>query len=323
MNNLSSPLVSVCIPTYNHERYIAQCLLSVLMQVSSVDGNVEIIIGDDLSTDRTEAIIQEISSLYPNLVRYIRYEEKKGAVGNLEFLVREARGRYIAHLDGDDFWLPGKLSAQITFMELNIDCPAVYTNAFCVYDDGVPAGVFSNFSNDRIPLGFLLRHGNFLNHSSMLYRACNKEVVLPPQGSLLDFSTHLNLARRGDLGYLCASLTVYRVSSLSSMLVHDNERVRELYWAAICAVPKSAVGAFDLSFGMAEFVRSIFFRSLRLRSVDLIRRWWPRVIEQAQDGHLRLIFFVFFAIILAGFWLMSSWICRKITRNTMRVFYPR
>ncbi|HQS02378.1 MAG TPA: glycosyltransferase [Halothiobacillus sp.] len=321
MNETPPPLVSICIPTYNHERYIAQCLQSALMQ--SVNGPIEILVGDDLSSDHTAKIIREVAALHPNIIRYIRYTERKGAVGNLSFLINEARGKYIAHLDGDDFWLPGKLAAQLAFIEAHVDCPAVYTNAFCIHDDGTPAGIFTNYKRNRISIPDMIRRGNFLNHSSLFYRGSLKKIILSPDCNILDYSTHLNLAKHGDLGYLQESLTVYRVSSSSSILIHANDHVRELYWAALCDTQPPAVSALDLNAGMAEFMRSIFFRSLRLRSTHLLTTWWPRVLEKAPAGRTRLLLQAGWAIFRTGGAVAASWTCRKLTGNTMRVLYPR
>ncbi|MEW6444613.1 MAG: glycosyltransferase [Pseudomonadota bacterium] len=321
MNEISIPLVSICIPTYNHERYIAQCLQSALMQ--RVDVSIEILVGDDLSSDRTENIVAEIAAHYPSIVRYIRYPEKRGAVNNLVFLINEARGVYIAHLDGDDFWLPGKLAAQLEYMETHPNCPAVYTNAFCIHDNGTPAGIFTNYKRSSISIPDLFRRGNFLNHSSLLYRGSLKKIILSTECNMLDYSIHINLAKHGDLGYLPEPLTVYRASSSSSILIHANDRVRELYWAALCDTQPPLVSPMDLNASMAEFMRSIFFRSLRVRSTQLLKSWWPRVLEKAPAGRTRLLLQTFWAILRTGIAETAAWTCRKTTGNTMRVLYPR
>lgn len=321
MNEVSSPLVSICITTYNHERYIAQCLQSALMQ--GLNGAIEILVGDDLSNDRTENIVAEIASRHPSVIRYYRYPCKKGATGNLSFLINEARGFYIAHLDGDDFWLPGKLAAQLEYMQTHPDCPAVYTNAFCINDDGTAAGLFTNFKHRNISTSDLIRRGNFLNHSSLLYQGSLKKIILSAECNMLDYSMHLNLVKNGELGYLPEPLTVYRVASNTSIMIHANDYVRELYWAALCDTQPPLVSALDLNAGMAEFMRSIFFRSLRMRSTQLLKTWWPRVLEKAPAGRLRLLSSAFLAIARRALTTALSWVCRKLTSNKMRILHPR
>lgn len=321
MNETPIPLVSICITTYNHERYIAQCLQSALMQ--DPNGELEILVGDDLSSDGTENIVAEIASRYPGVIRYYRYPSKKGATDNLSFLINEARGFYIAHLDGDDFWLPGKLAAQLEYMQAHPDCPAVYTNAFCINDDGTAAGLFTNFKRNNISTPDLIRRGNFLNHSSLLYQGSLKKIILSSECNMLDYSMHLNLVKNGALGYLPEPLTVYRVASSTSIIIHANDYVRELYWAALCDTQPPLVSPLDLNAGMAEFMRSIFFRSLRMRSTQLLKAWWPRVLEKAPAGRTRLMLQICWAILRTGMAETAAWACRKITGNKMRILYPR
>lgn len=321
MNKTSAPLVSVCITTYNHERYIAQCLQSALMQ--HVDVSIEILVGDDASTDGNETIIREITDRFPDVIRYFRHAERKGPSGNMEYLIREARGKYIAHLDGDDFWQPGKLVRQVALLDAHADVLAVYTNAFCIFEEGLPSGTFSNYRHQRIHVGDLIRRGNFLNHSSMLYRSELRWALIEGSVPRLDYHLHLLLARHGALGYLPEPLTVYRVSSSTSIMIHANDYVRELYWAALCDTQPPLVSPLDLNAGMAEFMRSIFFRSIRMRSTQLLKTWWPRVLAKAPAGRTRLLLQTFWAIFRTGITETAAWACRKITCNTMRVLYPR
>lgn len=318
MSGSANPLVSVCITTYNQEHYIAQCLQSALMQ--HVDVSIEILVGDDASTDGNEKIIRGIMDRFPDVIRYFRHTERKGPGDNREFLLRKARGKYIAHLDGDDFWLPGKLARQVAFLIAHKDAPAVYNNAFCINDEGRAIGIFSNFSEQFIHARDLVRYGNFLNHSSMLYRS---EFLDELANRRLDYTLHLSLAKHGALGYLPEPLTVYRVASSTSIIIHANDYVRELYWAALCDTQPPLVSPLDLNAGMAEFMRSIFFRSLRMRSTQLLKAWWPRVLEKAPAGRTRLLLQACWAILRTGMAETAAWACRKITGNKMRVLYPR
>ena len=315
------PLVSVCIPTYNHERYIRQCLESALMQ--SADVSLEVLIGDDGSTDGTQHIARYFRERYPDIIHYHRHTTKKGAGGNLEYLARTARGKYIAHLDGDDFWLPQKLRSQITFLEANEDAPAAYTNAFCILDSGLPLGVFSNFSGQRINATDLVRRGNFLHHSSLIYRASFLEDLFYRGSPLLDYNFHLSLSRHGALAYLPTPFTVYRVSSSTSILVHSNDYVRELYWKTLSDTAKPLVTPADLSAGMAEFMRSVFFRSIRLRSFHLIANWWPRILRNAPLGKTKLLAQAGWSIFRVGMREAITSLCTRIVGNKTKILYPQ
>jgi Glycosyl transferase family 2 len=103
--------ISVLIDTYNHERFIEKAINSVLEQDFPV-AQREIIVVDDGSTDRTPQIVQRFE---PRL-RYIR-KENGGQASAFNIGIPECRGQIIAFLDGDDYWLPGKLSRIADVLE--------------------------------------------------------------------------------------------------------------------------------------------------------------------------------------------------------------
>lgn len=120
---MNKPLVSICCITYNHEKYIRQCLDGFLMQKTNF--KYEIVIHDDASTDRTVEIIQEYVERYPALFVPI-YQTENQYSRKIKPLVKyvfpKASGKYIAICEGDDFWVdPLKLQKQIDFLEKN-DC---------------------------------------------------------------------------------------------------------------------------------------------------------------------------------------------------------
>jgi glycosyltransferase involved in cell wall biosynthesis len=118
------PLVSVRTLTYNHEKYISECIEGVLMQRTTFA--VEFIIHDDASSDNTAFIISQYQKKYPNLIRVIYQKENqysKPDFGNLrEVTLNKLKGKYVAYCEGDDFWTdPLKLQKQVDFMEKNPD----------------------------------------------------------------------------------------------------------------------------------------------------------------------------------------------------------
>ncbi|WP_316835587.1 glycosyltransferase family 2 protein [Pedobacter nutrimenti] len=113
-------MVSVCCITYNHENYITQALESFLMQETNFE--VEILVGEDCSTDNTKAIIAEYAQRYPGKIQLIAHQPNKGAVRNQIDVMSRAKGKYIAMCDGDDFWIdPFKLQKQVDFLESHED----------------------------------------------------------------------------------------------------------------------------------------------------------------------------------------------------------
>lgn len=108
-------ILSIVVVTYNHEKYIRQALDSVVMQI--MDFKYEILIGDDASKDTTPMIIEEYAKKYDNITTVCR-EKNVGANYNAYDLLQRTKGKYIAFLDGDDYWTDkNKLQIQVDFME--------------------------------------------------------------------------------------------------------------------------------------------------------------------------------------------------------------
>ncbi|PZD79110.1 glycosyltransferase family A protein [Mesonia sp. K7] len=110
------PLVSVVLPVYNAEKSIDYCLKSVLEQSYK---NIEVIVINDGSTDRSEEIIQTIIKKYPEKrIKYISQENKGVSVAR-NLGLKKALGEFIAFIDSDDEWLPTKLEEQMKVFDEN------------------------------------------------------------------------------------------------------------------------------------------------------------------------------------------------------------
>ncbi|MCX7638155.1 MAG: glycosyltransferase [Cyclobacteriaceae bacterium] len=120
-----TPLLSVCLITYNHSKYIRDAIESVLMQ--KVNFGWELIIADDCSTDGTREIVLEYYQKYPGFIKLILQEKNVGPNQNFFDLLSSSKSKYIAYLEGDDYWTdPLKLQKQVDFLELN----PIYTFCF-------------------------------------------------------------------------------------------------------------------------------------------------------------------------------------------------
>ncbi|NLI41548.1 MAG: glycosyltransferase [Caldisericales bacterium] len=126
------PLVSVCMITYNHEPYIAQAIESVLMQ--QTDFPVELVIGEDCSTDNTRAIVCDYRERYPERIHLLLPEHNLGMFPNFVATLQACDGRYIALLEGDDYWTdPFKLQKQVDFLEVHPEYGLVHTDCDFLY----------------------------------------------------------------------------------------------------------------------------------------------------------------------------------------------
>ncbi len=123
----NKPLVSVCMITYNHENLIKDAIEGILMQKTSFP--IELIIGEDCSTDNTRKIVEDYEEKYPEII-FAQYSEKNlGMINNFLKVLQAARGKYIALCEGDDYWIdPLKLQKQVDFLEANPDYGLVHTS---------------------------------------------------------------------------------------------------------------------------------------------------------------------------------------------------
>lgn len=119
--------LSVCITTFNMEKYIECCIESVLAQ--KMDFEYEIIVADDCSTDNTIAMLQRYQQRLGEKFRILYAERNRELFDNFLLAVRAAKGRYIASLDADDYWIDEhKLQKQIDIMDKDEAVGFVYTN---------------------------------------------------------------------------------------------------------------------------------------------------------------------------------------------------
>jgi glycosyltransferase involved in cell wall biosynthesis len=111
---MTRPLVSILIISYNQASFIDQTLTSALEQDYEP---LEVVISDDNSTDGTAEIIQAYAARYPTRLKAITGGDRLGITGNCNRALRACTGRYIAFQGGDDILLPGKITAQVAWME--------------------------------------------------------------------------------------------------------------------------------------------------------------------------------------------------------------
>ena len=128
-------MLSVIMTTYNHERYVAEAIESVLRQQTSF--RVEIVVGEDCSTDRTMNIARDYQRMYPEAIRIVTSEENVGWRKNYRRTIAAARGKYIALLDGDDYFTHRKkLQMQVDMLESDPEAGMCYTRSERVDEEG-------------------------------------------------------------------------------------------------------------------------------------------------------------------------------------------
>src|ERR1017187_8839583 len=124
--NTPAPLVSVAMITFNHRPYIERAVKCVLNQ--ETDFNVELVIGEDCSTDGTRELVFDLQRRHPEIIRVVTSEHNVGAQ-NILRTERACRGKYLAYCEGDDYWNdPSKLAKQVAFLESRPDYVMVHSN---------------------------------------------------------------------------------------------------------------------------------------------------------------------------------------------------
>ncbi len=203
--------VSVIIPTYNRAEYVTQAIDSVLAQTYA---DYEIIVVDDGSTDNTKAVLLP----YMDRIRYI-YQENAGASAARNTGIKAAKGDWVAFLDSDDEWLPGKLAVQIRAVESHPQLVAHTVNVD-----------LSNYGNHDqtsfLHCGFPLKDEEGIIKAPLLLHFKHRTIVMPPavicrkdivvQAGLFDESLSIcedydfmcRIALQGSWGYSTRVLAV-------------------------------------------------------------------------------------------------------------------
>lgn len=211
-----SPRVSVCIVTYNHASYIEQALLSALTQRTRFA--YEVTVADDASTDGTLDVIRRVAKEYPQL-KVIAHSSNVGVKENYLSVHNAATGEYVAHLDGDDFWLPGKLQSQVAFLDAHPECVLAW-HPLITFDEagehfivgGYSQLVRSILGKDYIDLPDAITAYGFTGfHSSLMYRRSARTLFsYSASRFLIDYRLSLSLLESGPACHMRRPLGCYR-----------------------------------------------------------------------------------------------------------------
>ena len=215
--------VSVLVPVYNLARFIEPCLLSLLEQ--QTDFEFEVIAIDDGSSDDSWSIMQRLARQWPAL-RAMQNEQNMGLARTQKRLLGEAKGAYLAYVDGDDLALPGKLQRQADYLDVHPGCTLCYHEAE-MFDDETDARI-KLFTRDYYNARYLepvmtrealIRFGVFVNASSIMFRRYDGMADAIDEGCkiILDYPWHiLNLSRNpGTLDFIPELLGRYRFHTQS------------------------------------------------------------------------------------------------------------
>ena len=207
--------VSVTILTYNQKEFIGKAIESALSQKTNFD--VEILVGDDCSTDGAQETILAYQEKYPDKVKAVLHSKNLGQNGlfNTIETLKLAKGTYIAPMDGDDYWTDDqKLQRQVDFMEAHPDFSACFHNALITYEDGTPSHELNApDQKEVITAADLVGEDEiwFMATSAVMFK--NGIMHYPDwflKSSSGDIPRYVILAKHGPIGYVPGVMSVYR-----------------------------------------------------------------------------------------------------------------
>ncbi len=237
---IDDAVVTVVITTYNHEAYIAECVESVLTQQTNFPFAVIVI--DDCSTDGTAAVLDDLSARHPGRLTVRRPPENRNDHHDFAAALDDSRSRYLAMLDGDDYWTsPTKLQRQVDFLDLHpsyaVCCHAVDP----INVDGSPSAVRyerrrPHYCRDD------LWSACFIHTASAVFRR-DAFDTLPDwyyESVAGDWELFLLLTVRGDVRFFEERMSAYRIhegglwsgldSRRQALQVHDFYRHQARAW---------------------------------------------------------------------------------------------
>lgn len=211
---METPLLSVCVICYNQAAYIRQAIDSVIKQ--KVNFSIGVIIADDCSTDGTREIVLDYQNRYPGLIKVLHREKNMGPGKNFIDLIYAAPGKYIAYLEGDDYWtMDTKLQQQVNFLEQNPSFAICFTDCMETFseDRGHPANFLSGGSGSKTTTTINeLIFRNYIQTCTVVFR--NKLFGKFPEWykdlKMGDWPLHLLNAQYGNIKFLPIVAAVHR-----------------------------------------------------------------------------------------------------------------
>jgi glycosyltransferase involved in cell wall biosynthesis len=290
------PLVSVVMLSYNHASYIRQAVQSVVDQQRPFP--VELLISDDTSSDSSAAIIRELAAAHPDLIRDVSPRERLGLGANFRHTYRQCRGKYIAMLDSDDYWLSrDKLARQAAFMESNPGCSLSFHNAVLWVD-------WDQTSTVKVPVPVPEFHGgsSFIRRNPVTtMTAMFRRIIDPrildtlPGLDLQDLPLWVNLADQGSVKYIPDLFGFYRIHRAGTYAKSSNLRRMQFRYESLRRIREFVAPETGRAMDR-EFVRLLLLLSLRKLvqggQVSAALQDWRDARKSASRGQLGLLRFL-------------------------------
>lgn len=284
MTTERQPLVSVVIPVFNGESCIARAIQSALDQGCA---DLEVVVVDDGSTDRTSEIVRRFGK---SVIYKYQHNQERSVARNTG--IELTRGRYIAFLDADDWWLPGKLERQIAHAERHSNLGIVYSWVSVVNEDGKLLRLLGNERPSCETTGVDLFEWFLLGHSvptpSVIIRrecldvvGCFDETIT----YIEDWDLWMRIASRYSIGHVTEPLACYQVhhSYLPAVFARHELQTKRLYVIEKALAARPAIGPEVRAHAM---LRALWYSALidfGVKDVSAAQSWIEQIVRQTPD----------------------------------------
>jgi glycosyltransferase involved in cell wall biosynthesis len=221
--------------TYNHEKFISRAIESVLMQETRF--RVQLIIGEDCSTDGTRGIVKSFADKNPDRIVALYNEKNIGANKNTRKVLERCKGKYIAMLEGDDYWTETtKLQEQVDFLETHPDYTVCFHNALIIHHErNNKTSNYCHYNSDRtFELKDILCR-NFIHTGSCVFKNNIAGDFLDRLEDLdaSDWYIHIFNAQIGKIFYMNKVMSVYRAHSNGKWTGMVKDDMIKFYYRAL------------------------------------------------------------------------------------------
>lgn len=305
--------ISILILTYNHKKYIKQALDSIIKQKIKVP--YEILVLDDASTDGTQEILREYKRKYPQLLSlYLRKKNVYHPTKNSYFLASKAKGRYIAILEGDDYWIDSlKLQKQYDFLEEHKDFSACITDLKIVDENDLEISDFQVFEKkknhiyDIQDFKRLSMPGMSVTLMARNYFEKDKySILMEASKNMADITRFMLLILQGNIYQLDDKTAAYRYVSVTGEnnfnSINKDNKYREynilLYWIKLENFMKRY---YDKKFELLPIVNNMIMYSAKYEIKPMIKL----ILES--DNRIRYLL----TYIINKFFLESKFVSNK------------
>lgn len=291
--------ISVVVPIYNQAKYLRQALESILSQECSC--SYEILLGNDFSSDESGIICTEYKNKYPNIIKYFNNEENVGLLKNYKMLLIEAKGEYIAILEGDDYWTDNKkLQKQITFLEQNPDYGLVHSDCDYLYDEhNAIVNSYNKAKGVKVSSGFVLTkliEYCFIKPLTAIFRKdlydkyINIDEYIKENFITLDYPLWLDLSHKTKFYYMPESTGVYRIHINSVSNNSETFQNRKKFLDSTLKTQKYFIKKYDIqdaNINLIEdtYARYLCYSGLFLDNKGIAKKYIKRIHKKNISDH--------------------------------------